>query len=174
MDFHNNNLDDLISQLSAEVESVQSSINQSKSALETSDLLSTLVAREMEREHWATEVEETKKLLENQRRQLEESANSTETEVDLKSDIKGSLKMLKHLDLKLALAKEKENVTRAEMAIAEQKIQDLVELKCNLETKVVKIAMKRKILVMKQERSSLPPYTYLSLSESETRHYCQW
>ena len=53
-------LEDIISKLECEVVSVQSFIDSSKFTLEQGGMLSTFVARELEREHWAIEVDETK------------------------------------------------------------------------------------------------------------------
>ena len=158
-------LEDCIMKLNDELVSVYSLLDRSKLAFEQGDMPSTLAAREMERGHWEMEVHETKKLLEYHRRQLQETVNPTEEEQeDYETDIRAELKALEQLEPTLILAKEMENAAKVEMLNALQKIQDAFELKCKLESKVLKLSSRRKVLVAKRKLSSVPPNRYLSLN----------
>lgn len=155
-------LEDIISKLECEVVSVQSFIDSSKFTLEQDGMLSTFVARELEREHWAIEVDEMKTHLEYSRKCLQDCLTEEEQE-DYETDIRAALKELEQLEPTLTLAKEMEKDAEMEMLTAQKKIQDAFELKCELESKLLKFSVDREILMAKQQLSSLPPYNYLSL-----------
>lgn len=153
-------LDAVILKLEDEVDSVQAFIDNSKLDLGESELLSTLVARELEREYWETEVRMTKKLLEV----LTDTVCPPEGEVeDIDYEIEVTTTLLQKLEPILTQAKEKEEDAKMEMVVAQHKIEVALEHKWKLEAKLLKLQVDRQVLFVKQQQADAPPYTFLSL-----------
>lgn len=156
-------LDAVILKLEDEVDSVRAFIDHSKEDLLESELLSTLVDRELEREHWEIEVQETQKMLDI----LNNTVNNTVEEMeDTECDIRADTAELQKLEPILTLAKEKEKDAKMEMAIAQQKIDDALEHKWKLERELLQLKVDRNVIFFKQQKVDMPPYTFLSLHVS--------
>ena len=156
-------LDAVILKLEDEVDSLQAFIDHSKEDLWESELLSTLVARELEREYWEIEVQETKKMLEISKN----TVNNTVEEVeDNECDVRADTAELQKLEPILTLAKEKEKDAKVEIAIAQKKIEFSLEHKWKLERELLQLKVDRNVLFFKQQKVDMPPYTFLSLNVS--------
>lgn len=164
-------LDDVILTLEGKLDSTVSFIDQAKHALEDRGLLSTLAAREMEREYWVTRKEETELLVDRDRcelRKLRESVNVVTEEdlTDIESFLRCDLRELEQLEPIVTLAKENERVVQVELANAQQKIQDAIEFKSKLEVRILKLEGEREKLLVKGQLSDLPPACYVKIRDN--------
>lgn len=156
-----------ILKLTCELDGVESFIDQSKFELFDS-VLSTLVARELEREHWAIEVRETKKMLAYDRSLLQEAVSPSEEEIEESEDnVRHSLKELERLEPTLVQAEENEKNAKEAMVTAQQKLQDALDVKGKLELKILKLEVDRATVVKQRELHDQPPCNFLILRVSK-------